>query len=62
MCTENTAQVGVLRDRGVFYSTKQRQVLYLSRDMPPSAVFFVHMGLGGALSGTVCIVKDKLVD
>ena len=56
MCTKNTAQVGVSRDRGVFYSTKQRQVLYLSQDMPPSTVFFVHMSLGGG------IVNNKLVD
>ena len=46
-CTENTARGGVSRDK---YSTRRSRVLYLSRDMPPSAVFFVHMSLGGALS------------
>ena len=26
-------------------------MLYLSRDMPPSAVFSIHISLGGNLSG-----------
>ena len=46
-CTENTARGGVSRDK---YSTRRSRVLYLSRDMPPSAVFFVHTSSGGALS------------
>ena len=37
----------MLRDK---YSTRQCQVLYLSFGMPLSAVYFVHMRLGGTLS------------
>jgi len=44
---ENTAPGGVLRDS---YSTKQSRVLYDSRDMHLSGVFFIHTSIGGALS------------
>ena len=36
VCTENTARGGMSRDK---YSTRRSRALYLSRDMPPSAVF-----------------------
>ena len=49
---KNTAQVGMLRDK---YSMKQSQVLYLSQDTSPSAVFFVHMSTGSALGGILYI-------
>ena len=39
VCTENTAQGGVLKDK---YSMWQSRVLYLSRDMPWSTVFFIY--------------------
>ena len=45
---ENTARGGVPSDK---YSMRRSRVLYLSRDTPPSAIFFVHTSLGGALSG-----------
>ena len=45
---ENTARGGVLRDQ---YSMRQSRGLYLSRDMSPIAVFFVHMIIGSVLGG-----------
>ena len=45
---ENTAQGGVSRDK---YSMRQSQMLYLSRDMSPSAVFFIQTSKGSALGG-----------
>jgi len=44
---ENTARGGVLRDS---YSTRRNRVLYDSQDTHPSAVFFIHISIGGALS------------
>ena len=48
VCMENTARGGVSRNK---YSTRQSRVLCLSRDMSPSAVFFVQMSKGSALGG-----------
>ena len=50
VCMENIAQGGVSRDN---YSTRQSRLLYLSRDMSPSAVFFIHMSKGSALGGVL---------
>ena len=37
----------MLRDK---YRTRQSQVLCLSQDKPPSAVFYMHTSTGSALS------------
>jgi len=47
VCMENTARGGVLR---YSYSTRRSRVLYDSRDMHPSAAFFIHTSIGSALS------------
>ena len=48
VCTDNTAQGSISK---VKYSMRWSWVLYLSQDIPPSAVLFVYTNSGDAFGG-----------
>ena len=47
VCMENTAQGGVSRDK---YSMRREVECCICLETPPTAVFFIHTSLGGALT------------